>query len=166
MRVLIMFAVGGALALAACGQNEAKDGEAAAAKKAEAASEAAAPELSPPKPGRWRMTSTMSAGPMQGMQMPAIEVCVDKASFDSIQRGGDAGAEAQCDDMSVRREGDAIVTHARCVADGRTSIIDNRVTGDLDSRYTTDTRIQTTPEPAPGAGEVRVTTTAERLGDC
>ena len=150
MRAFTIAAGLSALTLAACGQGgDPAGGEPEAKAEAPAATASAtAVDLKAPKAGKWRMTSTMDGGPGANMAMPVVEVCLTGADFSSIQRGS-TSAEAQCDEMSVRREGDAIVTHARCVERGVTSTIENRITGDMETRYVTDMSVTSQPGTGP-----------------
>lgn len=164
MRVSMIAATLAVLSLAACGQggDAAKDD---AATSADATASAAAPDLEAPAPGKWRMTSQMASGPGAGMAMPAAEVCITAADTTAAQKA-QLPPGADCQNPTIRKEGATTVSHVQCTSNGSTVVVDSRITGDMKTKYTTEMTTKTTPEPAPGMGEIKMTITAERIGDC
>ena len=161
----ITLAVAAALSLAACGRG----GEAGAEGAGEAVREAApAPgRMDAPRPGLWRVTTSMSGLP-EGMAMPSVETCIKQGGFDEMQRGrGQLPEGVDCSQQSFRREGNAMVGHSVCtLPNGVRTETDTRVTGDFERRYIMEMKSRTTPAPSGSAAETAMTMTAERIGDC
>jgi hypothetical protein len=166
MRISTMtLAAATALTLAACGQG---DGETASAPVEGAGGEAPAlGKMDAPTPGLWRVTTRM-AGLPEGMDTPSIETCIERGSFEEMQRGGAQLPEGvDCSEQSFRREGNAMVGHSVCtLPNGTRTESDTRVTGDFARRYTMEVKTRTTPSPSPSAPEMTMMMTAERIGDC
>lgn len=165
MRVLAIAATTvAALTLAACGQGgDATEADGAA--PADATASTTAPELQAPAPGKWRVSSQMASGPGAGMAMPATEMCITAADTAAAQQA-QLPPGADCQNPTVRKEGNTTISNVQCTANGSTVVVDSRTTGDMNTKYTTEMTTRTTPEPAPGMGEVKMTITAERIGDC
>lgn len=165
MRIIISLAGVAALTLGACSPA----GDKAAEERADASgARAPAPgKMDAPRPGMWRVTTSM-AGMPEGMAMPSVETCVKQASFEEMQRGGAQLPEGvDCSAPSFRRDGNAMVGHSVCtMPDGVRTESDTRVTGDFNSRYTMEVKTRTTPAPTPAMAETTMTMTAERIGDC
>jgi len=165
MRTFIVLATCvAALTLAACGD---KADETASVEAGAASAPAAAPTVDAPRPGLWRVTTSM-AGLPAGVAMPSVETCVTGQSFAQMQK--DAArmpADIDCTDQTFRREGDVLIGHAVCtLPDGSKSETDTRVSGDFNSRYTMEVKSRMTPAPSPDMAETTMTMTAERIGDC
>ena len=160
MRNMMIVASGlAALSLAACGQGDgaSPDGTPKAAR--------GAPNMASleegPKPGLWRITTTVG-----GMTLPAVESCVREAKFET-PADQDESSDMTCGEETFRREGGAMVGQVVCTSsDGERMVTDMRVTGDLSSRYTMEMKSTTTPAPDPSMAEVTMVMNAERLGDC
>lgn len=155
-----------ALTLAACS----KKPDDAAAPAPEAAAPAPAPAASAtvmkPTPGKWRMSSAMEGMPAGMPALPATEVCykAEDLADDAWATGGKK--PANCSEMTNRVEGGAVVVHAVCSEQGITTTMDIRAAGDFSRRYTVDTTMKMSPA-APGAmNPMKITVTAERVGDC
>lgn len=157
-------------AVAACGEKtETADGAATPA-AVDTASGPSAPANMPaelkegPAPGKWKMT--MSA---MGQAMPSTETCV--AQQMSIEEAQKAQLEAgvTCSEQNFKKEGDAWVGHFVCSMDmagtKTTTITDMKVTGDFNTKYTTEMTSKMDP-PVAGMPEQKISITAERLGDC
>ena len=165
MRIILAVGVAAAV-LAGCQRSEEANDSADAADAPAAATTAAPPALTGPKPGLWRMTTRMEGMPA-GMEMPAIETCVQATTFEDLQRGQNNQAGAECSQQSFRREGDAWVGKATCeYGTGMKSEISTRVSGDVNSRYRMDVATKNTGGPANSMPDATMTITAERLGDC
>jgi hypothetical protein len=152
--------------LAACSPSApATDGATAAAPESAPAPAAPAPAAAEgPAPGKWKMTTTM-----MGQTMPATEICIDKRmSFEETQNM-QRDASMKCSEQSFGKEGDVHVGHSVCAAEigGRpvTMTTDIRATGDFKSKYTVDMTMKMDPAVM-GMGEQKMSTVAERLGDC
>jgi putative hemolysin len=168
MRISTMtLAAATALTLAGCGQG---DGETASAPVEGAGGETPVPapgKMDTPTPGLWRVTTRM-AGLPEGMATPSVETCIERGSFEEMQRGGAQLPEGvDCSEQSFRREGNAMVGRSVCaLPNGTRTETDTRVTGDFARRYTMEVKTRTTPAPSPSAAEMTMTMTAERIGDC
>ncbi len=115
-----------------------------------------------PAPGKWRITTTMSAMPAA---MPPIETCYAKTTFAEMQKK-QQGAGVQCSEQSFNRQGDAMIGHSVCTVNGMKTTTDMTITGDVKTAYTMDMTMKMDPPPAPGMGEQKMTIKAQRLGDC
>jgi hypothetical protein len=71
-----------------------------------------------------------------------------------------------CTEQTIDRVGNTIVSHAACTRQGGKIVVDSRMTGDFNSRYTVESTTVMDPAPAPSMGEMKMTIVAERLGDC
>lgn len=160
MRTLMMAAGLAALTLTACSQAEEKPATATAAA-------GPADSLEGPRPGLWRVSTTM-AGMPGGASAPAVETCVTSTSFEMPNQGGSTSAQgATCTAGAFRREGDAMVGSSTCtLPGGMKTESTSRVTGDFSSNYTMEITTTMDPAPSPQMAETRMTMTAERLGDC
>ncbi|WP_343792175.1 DUF3617 domain-containing protein [Brevundimonas kwangchunensis] len=157
-----MILISGALALAlsVCSQG----GDA----KTETAAESAAPaasgdQLEGPRPGLWRVSTTMSGMP-GGAQVAPVETCLREARFEAPDQNATPGA--QCTSTPFRRDGDAMVGTSTCQMQGMKTDSTIRVTGDFSSRYVMEVTTKMDPAPAPDMAETTVTITGERIGDC
>jgi hypothetical protein len=161
MRLMIAATAFAALTLAACGQG----GDKAEGKKAgEAGAAAPSASMDGPRPGLWRVTTSM-AGLPGGAAAAPVETCVTAATFEA-PGGAAATPGAECTTQPFRREGDAMVTTTVCQMQGGMRSESNiRASGDFSSRYTMEVKSKITGAPAP-MPETTLTMTAERLGDC
>ena len=148
-----------ALSLAACGQGD--GGSAEGTPKAAGGAPDMASLEEGPKPGLWRIATTVG-----GMTLPAVESCVREAKFESP--ADEAGSsDMTCGEERFRREGGAMVGQVVCTSpDGERMVTDMRVTGDLSRRYTMEVKTTTTPPRHPSMAEAKMVMNAERLGDC
>lgn len=150
-----------ALLASACSKKE------DAAKPAAQAPAAAAPGVPAefaegPRAGKWKMTTTMAMAP----QAITAEVCLPKTSFKEMQ-AAQQQAGVTCTDQSFKRVGADIVTHAVCQYEGgMKATVDSKISGDINSRYTMETKTVMDPAPNPAMRETTMTIVAERLGDC
>ncbi|WP_312165018.1 DUF3617 family protein [Phenylobacterium sp.] len=163
MRIAISLALVAVLA-AACSKKE------DAARIEPARPEAAAPagpaiagaDLEGPAPGKWKMTTVLSAAP----KPVVIESCVARTSFKDMEAARHS-AGVTCAEQSYRREGADIVGHSVCTIQGGMKVItDSRISGDFTSRYTMEAKTVMDPAPTPAMKETTMKITAERLGDC
>ena len=149
------------LGLSACGNNN--KAESPAADGAETASMAPA-TLDAPKPGLWRVSTTMEGMP-GGAAVPSQDVCITDAKLEApanIQQPG-----ADCTTQSFVRQGDAMVAASSCTLPGNMKADSTiRVTGDFNSRYVTEVTTKMDPAPTPQMAQTKITMTAERIGDC
>jgi len=165
MRIAISLALVAVLA-AACSKKEeaAKPAAApeAAAPVAPAAPAVAAADLEGPKPGKWKMTTVLSAAPK-----PIVaETCVAQISFKEMD-AAKRQAGLTCTEQSYRREGADIVGHSVCTIQGGMKVTtDSRISGDFASKYTVDAKTVMDPAPTPAMKETNMKITAERVGDC
>ena len=152
------------LVLAGCQREEsAGSQEAGAGAQAPAASSVEA-TLPPLKPGRWRTTTMVVGSPEQAP--PPVTACISGQS----QRANVAMAERlgalSCSERWVRREGEAIVSHAVCQVDGATQTFDTRATGDFSSDFFIESSVKRDPPLAGGAAEFRTSVHSRWMGDC
>jgi len=123
-----------------------------------------------PVPGLWRMTTEIKGIPgTERGAMPAIETCVaEAASFEQMeaQNRQNRGAQADCTNVSFRRQGDGFAAHAECRADGRLAVIDTTMAGDFSRQYVMTVKTRLDPPPRPDMAETTMTMTAERISDC
>lgn len=162
MRSMIVLAGASALMLAACNQG---GGAAEGEKKADAGGAMAPASMDGPKPGLWRVTTSVAGMPgAASAAPPPTEVCVTQATFEAP--GGSASTPgANCTTQPFRRDGDAVVSSSVCEIQGMKTETNIRVTGDFSSRYTMEAKTKTTGGPAQ-MPEITTTMTGERIGDC
>ena len=156
MRIAMSMAMA-ALLIAACSKKE----DAAKAPETSAAAPALA-QMEGPKPGKWKMTTVMSAMP----QPITAEVCIEKATSFKEMQSANQQAGVTCTEQTLTRQGDAYVGHSACTHQGGKVTIDSRFTGDFSSRYTMESKTVMDPPPTPAMREMTMTVTAERMGDC
>lgn len=165
MRIAMSLALVALLA-AGCSKKEAAKTETAAAPEVVAPAPAAPPlavaDMEGPKPGKWRMTTELSAAPK-----PVVaETCVAKTTFKDMQAAKQQSG-VTCSEQSFHREGADIVGRSVCTIQGGMKITtDSRITGDINSRYTMTAKTVMDPAPTPAMRETTMKMTAERLGDC
>lgn len=120
--------------------------------------------LPPLKAGRWR-TTTLVVGSTEP-QPPPVTACIT----DAAQRANVAMAERlgslSCSERWVRREGEAIVSHAVCQVDGATQTFDTRATGDFATDFFIDSTVRRDPPLAGGAAEYRTSVHSRWMGKC
>ena len=146
-----------ALLASACSKKE----EAVKAPEAVGAAPALA-DMEGPKPGKWKMTTTLSAAP----KPVTVETCVAQTSFKDMDAAKQK-AGVTCTEQSYRREGADIVGRSVCTIQGGMKVItDSRISGDFTSRYTVDAKTVMDPAPTPAMKETTMKITAERIGDC
>ena len=134
----------------------------AAAPAAPAGPAVAAADIEGPKPGKWKMTTNLSAAP----KPVTVETCVAQTSFKDMDAAKQQ-AGVTCSEQSYRREGADIVGHSVCTIQGGMKVItDSRISGDFTSRYTVDAKTVMDPAPTPAMKETTMKITAERIGDC
>ena len=164
MRIALSLALVAVLA-AACSKKTAAAKTAAAATAAApaaAATEIAAADLEGPTPGKWKLTTELSAAP----KPVTVETCVAKTSFKEMEAARQQ-AGVSCSEQSYRKEGADIVGHTVCAIQGGMKITtDTRISGDFTSRYTIEGKTLMDPAPTPAMKETTMKITAERLGDC
>ena len=162
MRIALSLALVAVLAAACSKKEEAAKAPEAAAPAAPAAPALAAADLEGPKPGKWKMTTNLSAAP----KPVTVETCVAQTSFKDMDAAKQQ-AGVTCSEQSYRREGADIVGHSVCTIQGGMKVItDSRISGDFTSRYTIDAKTVMDPAPTPAMKETTMKVTAERLGDC
>jgi hypothetical protein len=151
------------LGLSACGDQNKPD------TKTEAGAEATAPAVAPaaleaPRPGLWRIATTMRGMP-GGAAVPPQDICVKEAKLEAPTAGRPAGAD--CTAEAFVRQGDAMVGRSVCtLPGGMKSDSTIRITGDFNSRYATEVITKIDPAPTPALAQTTLTMTAERIGDC
>ena len=162
MRIALSLALVAVLAAACSKKEEAAKAPEAAAPAAPAAPALAAADLEGPKPGKWKMTTNLSAAP----KPVTVETCVAQTSFKDMD-AAKLQAGVTCSEQSYRREGADIVGHSVCTIQGGMKVItDSRISGDFTSRYTIDAKTVMDPAPTPAMKETTMKVTAERIGDC
>lgn len=167
------------IALAACSGSSDKTAETAATTSPAAMAAASAPASGPTlsaeamadmdklQPGKWQLTNSMA-----GQAMPATEVCIDKPVTFQEQQDAQKQAGVSCSENNFHREGDKILGHSVCTMKGMSGVApmtmtsDFTVTGDLKTAYTMDMTTKITPPPAGGMGDMKMTISARRIGDC
>lgn len=165
MRIALSLALVALLA-AGCSKKEAAKTETAAAPEAAAPTPAAPPiaaaDIEGPRPGKWRMTTVLSAAP----KPMVVETCVAKTTFKEMEAAKQQ-AGVTCAEQSYRREGADIVGRSVCTIQGGMKITtDSRISGDINSNYTMTATTVMDPAPTPAMRETTMKLTAERLGDC
>ena len=162
MRIALSLALVAALAAACSKKEEAAKAPEAAAPAAPAGPALAAADMEGPKPGKWKMTTTLSAAP----KPVTVETCVAQTSFKDMDAAKQQ-AGVTCAEQSYRRDGADIVGHSVCTIQGGMKVItDSRISGDFASRYTVDAKTVMDPAPTPAMKETTMKITAERIGDC
>lgn len=160
MRTMILISGALVLGLAACGQ-----GGDAKTDAAGGGAPSAAEMLNGPKPGLWRVTTTMSGMPGGAAPaVPPVETCIQTASFEAP--AGSQAPGADCTTQPFTRDGDAMVSSSTCTMQGMKTDSTIRVTGDFNSRYSMVVTTKMDPAPAPNMAETTITMNGERLGDC
>ena len=165
MRIALSLALVAVLAAACSKKEEAAKTDAAtttAAAPAAGGTEIAAGDLEGPTPGKWKLTTELSAAP----KPVTVETCVAKTSFKEMEAARQQ-AGVSCSEQSYRKEGADIVGHTVCAIQGGIKITtDTRISGDFTSRYTIEGKTLMDPAPTPAMKETTMKITAERLGDC
>lgn len=151
-----------ALTFAACSP-AANKAEGDAAASAAGGSAGAAAALEGPKPGLWRVTTAMEGVP-GGVSVPPQEVCIKEAKLEAPSSAQQAGAD--CTSTPFKREGGAMVSTAQCNMPNMKTESTIKVSGDFNSRYTTEVTTKMDPAPTPQMAQTKMTMTAERIGDC
>ena len=100
MRIALSLALVAVLSAACSKKEEAAKAPEAAAPAAPAAPALAAADLEGPKPGKWKMTTTLSAAP----KPVTVETCVAQTSFKDMDAAKQK-AGVTCTEQSYRREG-------------------------------------------------------------
>jgi hypothetical protein len=154
MRIAVSMAMA-ALLMAACSKKE-------DAAKAPETSGPALAQMEGPKPGKWKMTTVMSAMP----QPITAEVCIEKTTSFKEMQSANQQAGVTCTEQTLTRQGDAYVGHSSCTHQGGKVTIDSRFSGDFSSRYTMESKTVMDPPPNPAMREMTMSVTAERMGDC
>jgi len=163
LRASVLF-LSAAVVLAGC-QREEEGGNTAAGGGAAAPAPGSVEATLPPlKPGRWRTTTLVVRSPEQA---PApVTACIT----DQTQRANVAMAERlgslSCSERWVRREGEAVVSHAVCKVDGATQTFDTRATGDFATDFFIDSKVVRDPPLAGGAAEYRTNVHSRWMGEC
>ena len=151
------------LALAGCQRDQAAEGSGGQSARGPAPGSVEA-SLPPLKAGRWR-TTTLIVGSTEAQPAP-VTACIT----DAAQRANVAMAERlgslSCSERWVRREGEAIVSHAVCTVDGATQTFDTRATGDFAADFFIDSVVKRDPPLTGGAAEYRTKVHSRWLGDC
>lgn len=163
MRIAMSLALVALLA-AGCSKKEAAKTETAAAPEVAAPAPAgpAVADIEGPKPGKWRMTTVLSAAP----KPVVVETCVAKTTFKEMEAAKHQ-AGVNCAEQSYRREGADIVGRSVCTIQGGMKITtDSRISGDINSSYTMTATTVMDPAPTPAMRQTTMKLTAERLGDC
>ena len=159
-RVLLLSSV--FVVLAGCQREEAAEGSGQSAAPPAGSVEASLPPL---KPGRWR-TTTLVVGSTEPAPAPVV-ACISNSG---AQRANVAMAERlgslSCSERWVRREGEAIVSHAVCEVDGATQTFDTRATGDFAADFFIDSTVRRDPPLAGGGSEFRTKVHSRWMGEC
>lgn len=125
---------------------------------------AAPTTLEAPKPGLWRVTTSMEGMP-GGASVPPQEVCVTEAKLEAPAATQQPGAD--CTTTAFARQGDAMVSTASCKLPGNMKSDSTvKITGDFNTRYVTEVTTKIDPAPTPAMAETKITMTSERVGDC
>jgi len=117
-----------------------------------------------PKPGLWRMTMAMDAGP--GIRMGG-EICLDAQTERSAFTAGPQGRPKDCSAPSfgVGPQG-GVTFDTICKREGRTVTMHGLATGDFNSAYTMETTTRMDPAPPGAPPEVKTRMQAQWLGPC
>lgn len=163
LRSSVMF-LSAASVLAGCQREESGGNAAAGSDSAAPAPGSVEATLPPLKAGRWR-TTTMVVG-STAQPPPPVTACIT----DAEQRANVAMAERlgslSCSERWVRREGEAIVSHAVCEVDGVTQTFDTRATGDFATDFFIESKVTRDPPLAGGAAEYRTSVHSRWMGEC
>ncbi len=171
MKISFLTTVAAFALLAACSDNPAPDNAAAEGVDQPAEIETAETDPAPqgnqadqimgPAAGMWDMDIT--AG---GTQLPTTSICYDETLTLAEMERQQRQAGADCSKQDYRRDGAAIVGQSVCQMNGATIVVDQRITGDMRTRYRAEMVTTMDPPPAPGAGTQEMTIIATRTGDC
>ena len=120
--------------------------------------------LPPLKPGRWR-TTTMVAGSTAPPPAPIVACITEQTQRANVAMAERLGS-LSCTERWVRREGQAVVSHAVCEVDGVTQTFDTRATGDFATDFFIESTVKRDPPLDNGAAEYRTTVHSRWMGDC
>ena len=120
--------------------------------------------LPPLKAGRWR-TTTLVAGSSDPQPAPVVACITNQAQRANVAMAERLGS-LSCSERWVRREGEAIVSHAVCEVDGATQTFDTRATGDFATDFFIDSAVTRDPPLAGGAAEFRTKVHSRWMGEC
>ena len=158
----VLVAATAALLLAACGEKKEPTLDGAPSAMAPAASTAptpAAPSMTGPAAGKWKVT--VSSG---GMALPPSEVCYAKQMTMEEAQKMQQQSGLTCTEQTYATDGTS--GHSVCAMQGMTVTTDYAVTGDFKTAYTMQMTSTMDPSP-PGMPSPSVTTIKmERVGDC
>ena len=143
-----LLCVASALALSACGGGEESTATSDAGTGVEATVSNDVPAL---KPGRWRVTVIADSGP----QFPAETICLSEADAKAKKGLGERAAELPCEEKTVTREGQAVLTNAVCNIGGITRTIQTKATGDFNADYWVEYTENVDPPPADAPAELK-----------
>jgi hypothetical protein len=152
------------LVLAACQQEDSAAGGGEASGAAGPAAGSVEASLPPLKPGRWR-TTTLVVGSSDPAPPPTVACITDAAQRANVAMAERLGS-LSCSERWVRREGEAIVSHAVCEVDGATQTYDTRATGDFATDFFIDSSVKRDPPLAGGASEFRSKVHSRWMGEC
>ena len=112
------------------------------------------------KPGLWQQTVTTT-----GMAVPpqSMSMCTDERTDDLI--ASRAGQSQDCQQQSIRREGDIFVIDAVCRSGNTTIRSHGRFSGDFSTRYSGELRSTFEP-PMQGMKEMAQKIDARWVGPC
>ena len=162
MRIALSLALVAVLAAACSKKEEAAATDATTAAPPPASAPVAVADLDGPMPGKWKLTTELSAAP----KPVTVETCVAKTTFKDMETARQQSG-VTCTEQSYRKEGADIVGHSVCQIQGGMKITsDTRISGDFNSRYTIEGKTVMDPAPTPAMKETTMKITAERLGDC
>ena len=120
--------------------------------------------LPPLKPGRWRTTSLI-VGSDAPSPAPVVACITDEAQRANVAMAERLGS-LSCSERWVRREGEAVVSHAVCEVDGVTQTFDTRATGDFAADFFIESTVRRDPPLEDGSAEYRTTVHSRWMGDC
>lgn len=115
-----------------------------------------------PKPGLWRTSLSMNAGP--GVTLSG-ELCLDSSTEDSAFTSSSRGAR-NCDAPRFSPGPNGLNFSTTCHAGGRTIVSQGVATGDFKTSYALDVVTRVDPAPAGLPNEMRTKMQATWMGPC
>ncbi len=120
---------------------------------------ASAADMPKRKAGLWEIKSQMEGMP----SAPSMQMCVDQATDNLLQER--AKEKPNCSTMDFKTSGNRSTLHAVCKMDNSTVTMDGVYTGNFETGYKSDMKMQYNP-PVHGMSTMRMTQEAKWLGPC
>ena len=115
------------------------------------------------KAGYWDQTMVMAGNHPTTMK---TQFCTDANVEKSISAFGQGASQSMCSKNVIRKTLTGYAFESTCKVGNGTSVSSGTATGDFNTGYTVNMVSKTTPPPAPGMGETKMTITAKWVGPC